>query len=125
MSVKVGTTDIATVGKVKLGTTNITKVYRGSTKIWPAVVAYSFNTAGISGGSSSGVCNVNFDTMLDFTLYSDVQYPAIGNGTMYTDPLLENKFNGGDQWYKVNVLGTIMSYSITTTGGINDSSPCP
>lgn len=35
MAVKIGTTDIGTVGKIKLGTTNINKVYVGTVQIFP------------------------------------------------------------------------------------------
>jgi hypothetical protein len=52
MSIKVGTTEIATVGKIKLGTTNITKVFRGSVQIWPSFIFSATMTVGKNGGST-------------------------------------------------------------------------
>jgi hypothetical protein len=49
MSIKVGTTEIATVGKIKLGTTNITKVFRGSVQIWPSFIFSATMTVGKNG----------------------------------------------------------------------------
>jgi hypothetical protein len=53
MSIKVGTTDIAAVGKIKLGTSNITKVYQGTNQIFPSSVGFSANmTVGKNGSST-------------------------------------------------------------------------
>lgn len=68
MAVKIGTTDIATVGKIKIGSTDITKVYQGTTQIWPAgVTYYAFCTSWVANTGASGACSTS---LITDTLYT-------------------------------------------------------
>jgi hypothetical protein len=49
MPVRLGNTEIASLGKIKLGTTNITKVYQGTTQIWPSSIFSATMTVGKNG----------------------------------------------------------------------------
>jgi hypothetical protein len=62
MAIRIGTTEITTIGKIKLGTTNITKVYQGVNQIWPVgstieyeyyanAGGYQYSTIYFNGGS--------------------------------------------------------------------------
>jgi hypothetical protein len=123
MSIKVGTTDIATVGKIKLGTTNITKVFRGTTQIWPLAELYSFVAAGISSGSGSGACGINFDPALNITLYSESEIPWTSD-IMYSNNSLSTPFNGGSQWYRIGGDMDGYSYQINNSGVIIATYDC-
>lgn len=119
MPVKVGTTEIATVGKVKLGTTNITKIFRGTTQIWP-VQAFSFPAGSLSSTDGAGGCSID---PTGSTVYSNVASPTIGN-TIYTNFALTNVLVGGNQWYSIggNMLGA--SWQINNSGVIVDGYNC-
>jgi hypothetical protein len=69
MSIKVGTTDIATVGKIKLGTSNITKVYQGTTQIWPVGSGLPYNFG--AGYTAEGDACLLTDSY-GLTLYTDI-----------------------------------------------------
>jgi hypothetical protein len=49
MAIRIGTTEITAVGKIKLGTVNITKVYQGVNQIWPAgsTLEYVYTAVGM------------------------------------------------------------------------------
>lgn len=123
MPLRVGTTDIATVGKVKLGTTNITKIFRGTTQIWPSLEVYSFVAAGISSESGSGACGINFDPALNITLYSESEIPWTTD-IMYSSNTLSTPFNGGSQWYRIGGDMDGYSYQINSSGVIIATYDC-
>lgn len=109
MSVKVGTTDIATVGKVKLGTTNITKVYQGSTQIWPVNTYY---TRLSSNGSvtQDGACSIPGG--LSTTYYIQTPIDRVFTNISLTTPL-----NGLNKWYVFSDYNVVQ---IDTNGYIVD-----
>ena len=119
MPLRVGTTEIATVGKVKLGTTNITKIFRGSTQIWP-VQAFSFPAGSLSSTDGAGGCA--FDPT-GSTVYSNVASPTIGN-IIYTNSSLTTVLVGGNQWYAIggNMFG--YSWQINNSGVIVANYDC-
>jgi hypothetical protein len=68
MAIKIGNTDISTVGKIKLGSTNVTKVYLGTTQIFPVgVTYYPFATSVVSATGASTACSLSLVT---YTLYT-------------------------------------------------------
>ena len=66
MGVKIGTTAITDAGKIKLGSTNITKVYQGVNQIWPTTVITSYSYSVKLGTTTSNVCSAT-----PTTFYSD------------------------------------------------------
>jgi hypothetical protein len=73
MAIKIGTTDLSTVGKIKLGSTNVTKVYLGTTQIFPVgVTYYPFAT--------SYAYSLNTTTACSLTLTSGTLYTTNSNG---------------------------------------------
>jgi hypothetical protein len=58
MAVKIGNIDISTVGSIKIGSTNVTKVYLGTTQIFPVgVTYYLFASSYSESSSSSSACS--------------------------------------------------------------------
>ena len=58
MAVKIGNTDLSTVGSIKIGSTNVTKVYLGTTQIFPVgVTYYLFASSYSEDTSSSSACS--------------------------------------------------------------------
>lgn len=123
MAIKIGTTAITSVGKIKLGTTNIQKVYQGTNQIFPVTSVYSFVTAGITSSSGSGACNINFDPILNFNLYSSVATPDVGS-TMYTNNTLTTVCDGGSQWYRIGGSMDGATYQINNLGIIINAYNC-
>jgi hypothetical protein len=73
MAVKIGNIDISTVGSIKLGSTNVTKVYLGTTQIFPVgVTYYPFAT--------SYAYSLNTATACSLTLTSGTLYTTNSNG---------------------------------------------
>jgi hypothetical protein len=120
MSIKVGTTDIVTVGKIKLGTSNITKVYKGTTQIWPVASFYSFPAGSFSSTNGTGACAIS---PTGNTYYSNVSTPTIGN-TMYTNSSLTTVLNGAGQWFSIGGSMYGASYQINSSGVIIDAYNC-
>ncbi len=120
MSIKVGTTDITTVGKIKLGSSNITKVYKGTTQIWPVVSFYSFPAGSFSSTDGTGACAIS---PTGTTYYSNVSAPWIGN-TMYTNSSLTTVLNGANQWFRIGGSMDNSSYQINSLGVIIDAYDC-
>jgi hypothetical protein len=90
MGVKIGTTAITDVGKIKLGTTNITKVYQGVNQIWPTTVITSYSYSVKLGTTTSNVC-----TATPTTVYSNSSTWVFG-AELYTDAALTNYVTGFD-----------------------------
>jgi hypothetical protein len=84
MGVKIGTTEITDVGKIKLGSTNITKVYQGVNQIWPTTVITSYSYSVKLGTTLTNVC-----TATTVTVFSDSSTWALGMG-LYSDAALTN-----------------------------------
>ena len=78
MAIKIGTTSITEVGKIKLGSTNITKVYQGVNQIWPATVTSYAYTVKL-GTTLTNVC-----TATPVPVYSDSSTWTVGMG-LYSD----------------------------------------
>jgi hypothetical protein len=68
MAIKIGTTDLSTVGKIKLGSTNVTKVYLGTTQIFPVTGYYPFATQ--YKDSPVGSVDACSGALFNFTLYT-------------------------------------------------------
>ena len=54
MPIKIGSTEIVSVGKIKIGSTNVTKVYKGATQIWPPSTTIQFSVSFQTNMSASG-----------------------------------------------------------------------
>jgi hypothetical protein len=83
MPVRVGNTAIASLGKIKLGTTNITKVFRGSVQIWPS----GFSST-ITVGNNSNQYGYRFSLFGAIT-NADISNPAGANAVL-TDLFFQN-----------------------------------
>jgi hypothetical protein len=90
MAIKIGTISITDVGKIKLGTTNITKVYQGVNQIWPTTVITSYSYTVKLGTTLTNVC-----TSTTVTIYSDSSTWVFG-AELYTDAALTNYVTGFD-----------------------------
>jgi hypothetical protein len=84
MAIKIGTTAITDAGKIKLGTSNITKVYQGVNQIWPTTVITSYSYSVKLGTTLTNVC-----TATTVTVYSDSSTWVFG-AELYTDAALTN-----------------------------------
>jgi hypothetical protein len=84
MAIKIGTTAITDVGKIKLGTSNITKVYQGVNQIWPTTVITSYSYSVKLGTTLTNVC-----TATPITVYSNSSTWVFG-AELYTDAALTN-----------------------------------
>jgi hypothetical protein len=82
MAIKIGTTDLSTVGKIKLGSTNVTKVYLGTTQIFPVGVTYYLFASSYSEDiSSSSACSAS---LVSNNLYTTNSNGIVGIGdTIY------------------------------------------
>jgi hypothetical protein len=83
MPVRVGNTEIASLGKIKLGTTNITKVFRGSVQIWPS----GFSST-ITVGNNSNQYGYRF-SLFGVITNVDISNPAGANAVL-TDLFFQN-----------------------------------
>jgi hypothetical protein len=73
MAIKIGNIDISTVGKIKLGSTNVTKVYLGTTQIFPVgVTYYPFATSHYNSAEIVDACSS--------MLFSETLYTTNSNG---------------------------------------------
>ena len=112
MPLRVGNTAITTVGKVKLGTTNITKIFRGTTQIWPStVVSYTFSFGNAYFTASEACSNANNTR----NLYSASSSLSIGV-ILYTDINLTTPYSNENPYsknvntvYETNIDGEIVS----------------
>jgi hypothetical protein len=88
MAVKIGNIDISTVGKIKLGSTNITKVYLGTTQIFPVgdVISYAHDVK--LGNNNAQACSATTETV-----YSADEFFTTGI-TLYSDALLTTLVSG-------------------------------
>jgi hypothetical protein len=118
MPVRVGNTAITTIGKVKLGTTNITKIFRGNIQIFPPLFPFEAWSSGQTTGAAA--CSIGG---YDITYYSNVANPTIGS-IIYTSPITANVLTGGNKWY---IFGGSMfgySYQINNSGVIIATYDC-
>lgn len=122
MPVRVGNTAITAIGKVKLGTTNITKIFRGTTQIWPNIIVYSFREKSLSSTTGAGACALVNTTNGAFR-YSNVEFPIVGT-VLYTDNTLTTPMNGNNDWYIFNNAFTGTSYRINTSGVVTETFDC-
>jgi hypothetical protein len=101
MAIKIGTTDLSTVGKIKLGSTNVTKVYLGTTQIFPvgSVIAYAHDVK--LGNSNASACSATTETVYSadefFTtgiiLYSDALLTTLVSGNRVVDAVTTDIYN--------------------------------
>ena len=118
MPLRVGNTAITAIGKVKLGTTNITKIFRGTNQIFPPLFPFEVWSVGQTTGASA--CSI---FTYDNTYYSDVANPTIGD-TIYTSSITSSVLPGGNLWY---IFGGSMfgySYQINNSGVIIATYDC-
>ena len=118
MPLRVGNTAITAIGKVKLGTTNITKIFRGTNQIFPPLFPFEVWSVGQTTGASA--CSI---FTYDNTYYSDVANPTIGN-TIYTSSITASVLPGGNLWYSFG--GTMLgaAWQINNSGVIIDAYNC-
>ena len=118
MPLRVGNTAITSIGKVKLGTTNITKIFRGTNQIFPPLFPFEVWSVGQTTGESA--CSI---FTYDNTYYSDVANPTIGD-TIYSNSSLTTVLSGGSQWYAIggNMFG--YSWQINNSGVIIANYDC-
>jgi hypothetical protein len=131
MAIKIGTTDIATVGKIKLGTNIITAVYVGNTKVFPNIISYPFLFGSEYETITLACANAN-NTQ---TLYSSSPVLSLGsvlsaNSNLYPPFSVEIApyLKSSDKVYELNYYGEIVSInscaiSYTPLSG-KISSPC-
>jgi hypothetical protein len=90
MAIKIGTTSITDIGKIKLGSTNITKVYQGVNQIWPTTVITSYSYSVKLGTTLTNVCSAT-----PVPVYSNSSTWVFG-AELYTDAALTNYVTGFD-----------------------------
>ena len=101
MAIKIGTTDLSTVGKIKLGSTNVTKVYLGTTQIFPVgdVISYAHDVK--LGNNNAQACSATTETVYSadefFTtgiiLYSDALLTTLVSGNRVVDAVTTDIYN--------------------------------
>jgi hypothetical protein len=107
MAIKIGTTSITDVGKIKLGSTNITKVYQGVNQIWPTTVITSYSFSVKLGTTTSNVCSAT-----PITIYSDVGVWGSGEMSLWLDAALTIGLSG----YNYGVLSSeTLIYGISSS----------
>jgi hypothetical protein len=118
MPVRVGNTEIASLGKIKLGTTNITKVFRGSVQIWPVLNYVQLNRS-ISGFATANLACADIGNPVT------IVYQQLTTNKIFTDAALTNTFNGLTQWYLFySESGGVSNYRINYTGDIMTDYNC-
>lgn len=101
---------------VQLGTTDIAKVYLGTTLIWERISLTAFSI------STLGTTQVNAcDETADTTRYHDGagSYPVNGD-FVYTDSGGSNPFDGNNEWFKIGD-GNIIQIADATGEVLNES----
>jgi hypothetical protein len=125
MAIKIGTTDLSTVGKIKLGSTNVTKVYLGTTQIFPVgVTYYLFASSYSEDTSSSSACSAS---LVSNNLYTTNSNGIVGIGdTIYI--FIEGEYypyTGDFDYVSYNEGSTRKVLNIDTgTGEILSKSNC-
>jgi len=112
MAVRVGNTEIASLGKIKLGNTNITKVFRGSVQIFPSVFTYEIGNE--ESASGTNVCSL----ATSYTnRYSNTSNLVVGS-VIYTDINLTTLWNGFNNFRCIRIQGTSVgnAYKVNNNG---------
>ena len=101
MAIKIGNTDISTVGSIKLGTTNVTKVYLGTTQIFPVggVIAYAHDVK--LGNNNAQACSATTETVYSadeffttgITLYTTNTLTTLVSGNRVVDAVTTDIYN--------------------------------
>jgi hypothetical protein len=102
MAIKIGNTDLSTVGKIKLGSTNVTKVYLGTTQIFPVgVTYYPFATSHYNSAEIVDACSS--------MLFSVTIYTTNSNGIVNVGDIVYYFFEG--EYYPYTGDYTYISYN--------------
>jgi hypothetical protein len=121
MPVRVGNTEIASLGKIKLGTTNITKVFCGSVQIWPS--SFLFEGGNAQSGSASLTCSST--TSFQSGLYCSTSSLVVGS-VIYTDSNLTTVWQGLNSFWVIRLQGTSqqIAYRVNNSGVVQEVVPC-
>jgi hypothetical protein len=121
MSIKVGTTDISALGKIKLGTTNITKVFRGTTQIWPSSFLFE------AGNAQSSIASLTCSSTTSFQsgLYCSTSNLVVGS-VLYTNSNLTTVWQGSNSFWVIRLQGTSqqIAYRVNNSGVVQEIVPC-